>query len=40
MPGMRAGYRSYLLVERGLREVTVDSYEPAARLLLSGVGGA
>jgi integrase len=33
-----AGYRSYLLIERGLREVTVDSYEPGACLFLAGVG--
>lgn len=30
-----AGYRRYLLVERGLSEATVDGYESAARLFLS-----
>src|SRR5688500_8671415 len=37
-----AGYRGYLLVERGVCETTADSYEPRARLFLSqrdGVAG-
>lgn len=34
-----AGYRRYLLLERGLSQTTADSYEPRARRFLSGREG-
>lgn len=35
MAGVIAGYRSYLLLERGVSQTTADSYEARARMFLS-----